>query len=167
MGSDTGQGAGGPGKGGGRRRRARLAAVQALYQIELTGAPVPTTIVEFRRHRLHGELDGVRMDDIDPDFFAELVTGVGQNRTELDRSIARVLTPDWPLERLDSVLRSILRAATFELSHRPDTPGRVVISEYLAITDSFFSGREPALVNGVLDAIARTTGAGDPRPASP
>jgi N utilization substance protein B len=76
-----------------------------------------------------------------------------------------VLTPDWPLERLDSVLRSILRAATFELSHRPDTPGRVVISEYLAITDSFFSGREPALVNGVLDAIARTTG--DPRPASP
>jgi N utilization substance protein B len=166
MASDTGQGAGGPGKGGSRRRRARLAAVQALYQIELTGAPVPTTIVEFRRHRLQGELDGLRMDDIDPDFFAELVTGVGQNRPELDRSIVGVLTPDWPLERLDSVLRSILRAAAFELTHRPETPGRVVISEYMAITDSFFSGREPALVNGVLDAIARRAGAGDPRPAS-
>ena len=63
-------------------------------------------------------------------------------------------------------MRSILRAATFELSHRPETPGRVVISEYMAITDSFFSGREPALVNGVLDAIARRAGAGDPRPAS-
>ena len=166
MASDTGQGAGGPGKGGSRRRRARLAAVQALYQIELTGAPVPTTIVEFRRHRLQGELDGLRMDDIDPDFFAELVTGVGQNRAELDRAITGVLTPDWPLERLDSVLRSILRAAAFELTHRPETPGRVVISEYMAITDSFFSGREPALVNGVLDAIARRAGAGDPRPAS-
>lgn len=149
-----------------RRGAARLAAVQALYQIELTGAPVPTTIVEFRRHRLQGELDGLRMDDIDPDFFAELVTGVGQNRAELDRAITGVLTPDWPLERLDSVLRSILRAAAFELTHRPETPGRVVISEYMAITDSFFSGREPALVNGVLDAIARRAGAGDPRPAS-
>jgi N utilization substance protein B len=166
MSADTDRGAAGPGKGGSRRRRARLAAVQALYQIELTGAAVPTTIVEFRRHRLQGELDGLRMDDIDPDFFAELVTGVGQHRAELDRAIVGVLTPDWPLERLDSVLRSIQRAGAFELSHRPDTPARVVISEYMAITDSFFSGREPALVNGVLDAIARSAGAGDPRPAS-
>ena len=152
--------------GGSRRRRARLAAVQALYQIELTGAAAPTTIAEFRRHRLQGEVDGLPMDDIDPDFFAELVTGVGQNRPDLDRRIVGVLTPDWPLERLDSVLRSILRAGAFELAHHPQTPARVVISEYMAITDSFFSGREPALVNGVLDAIARRTGAGDPRPAS-
>lgn len=164
--SQSGQGAAGPGKVGSRRRRARLAAVQALYQIELTGAPAPTTIVEFRRHRLQGDLDGVRMDDIDADFFAELVTGVGQNRAELDRRIASVLTPDWPIERLDSVLRSILRAGAFELSHHEDTPAKVVISEYMAIADSFFSGREPALVNGVLDAISRRLGAGDPRPAS-
>jgi N utilization substance protein B len=150
--------AGRGGKGASRRRRARLAAVQALYQIELTGAPAPTTIAEFRRHRLNGELDGLPMDDIDPDLFAALVTGVGQNRAELDRRIATVLTPDWPLERLDSVLRSILRAGAFELEHQPDTPGGVVISEYMAITDSFFSGREPALVNGVLDSIARGTG---------
>lgn len=154
----------GVGKGGNRRRRARLAAVQALYQIELTGAAAPTTIAEFRRHRLNSELDGLRMDDIDPDFFAALVTGVGQNRAELDRRITGVLTPDWPLERLDSVLRSILRAGAFELGHQPDTPARVVISEYMAITDSFFSGREPALVNGVLDSIARHAGAGDARP---
>jgi N utilization substance protein B len=155
----------GSGKSGSRRRRARLAAVQALYQIDLTGAPAPTTIVEFRRHRLQGDMDGLPMDDIDPDFFAELVTGVGQNRPDLDRRIAGVLTPDWPLERLDTVLRSILRAGAFELSHHPQTPAKVVISEYMAITDSFFSGREPALVNGVLDGIARRSEAGDPRPA--
>jgi N utilization substance protein B len=155
----------GSGKSGSRRRRARLAAVQALYQIDLTGAPAPTTIVEFRRHRLQGDMDGLPMDDIDPDFFAELVTGVGQNRPDLDRRIAGVLTPDWPLERLDTVLRSILRAGAFELSHHPQTPAKVVISEYMAITASFCSGREPALVNGVLDGIARRSEAGDPRPA--
>ena len=155
----------GSGKSGSRRRRARLAAVQALYQIDLTGAPAPTTIVEFRRHRLQGDMDGLPMDDIDPDFFAELVTGVGQNRPDLDRRIAGVLTPDWPLERLDTVLRSILRAGAFELSHHPQTPAKVVISEYMAITDSFFSGREAALVNGVLDGIARRSAPGDPRPA--
>jgi N utilization substance protein B len=164
MSSET-ERAAGPGKGGSRRRRARLAAVQALYQIELTGAAAPTTIAEFRRHRLQGDEDGLPMDDIDPDFFAELVTGVGQNRPDLDRRIAGVLTPDWPLERLDSVLRSILRAGAYELAHHPETPAKVVISEYMAITDSFFSGREPALVNGVLDGIARKPGAGDLRPA--
>ncbi len=155
-----------PVKTGGRRRRARLAAVQALYQIELTGAASPNIIAEFRRHRLQGDVDGVPMDDIDPEFFEELVTGVGQNRSELDRRIVGVLTPDWPLERIDIVLLSILRAGAFELAFRPDTPAKVVISEYVAIADSFFCGREPALVNGVLDGLARKSGAVEPRPAS-
>ena len=154
-------------KPGSRRRRARLAAVQALYQIELTGSPAPTAIAEFRRHRLSGDLDGVPMDDIDPEFFAELVTGVGQHRSELDRRIAGALTPDWPLERLDTVLRAILRAASFELLCCPQTPAKVAISEYMAITDSFFSGREPALVNGVLDTISRKAGAGEAHTATP
>lgn len=153
-----GEGAG-QGRSGGRRRRSRLAAVQALYQIELTGAPAASAIAEFRRHRMKGELDGVPMDDLDAEFFAELVAGVGENRPELDRRISSVLTPDWPLERLDAVLRSILRAGAFELAHRDQTPVGVVISEYMAIADSFFSGREPALVNGVLDGIARRSGA--------
>ncbi len=156
--AQDGEGAG-QGRSGGRRRRARLAAVQALYQIDLTGAPASTAIAEFRRHRMQGELDGVPMDDLDAEFFAELVAGVGENRPELDRRIAAVLTPDWPLERLDTVLRSILRAGAFELAHRSQTPVGVVISEYLAIAESFFSGREPALVNGVLDGIARRSGA--------
>ena len=143
---------------GGRRRRARLAAVQALYQIELTGAPAPGTVSEFRRHRLSGEVDGIPMDDIDPDFFAALVTGIGERRAELDRRIAGVLTPDWPLERLDNVLRAILRAGAFELLAQPGTPAKVVITEYMTIADSFFVGRETALVNAVLAALARQSG---------
>lgn len=158
--------AGGASTPGNRRRRARLAAVQALYQLELTGASAPAIVNEFRRHRLSGETDGVSMDDIDVEFFAELVTGVGQNRAELDRRVAGVLTPDWPLERLDAVLRAILRAGAFELACRSDTPAKVAISEYLAIADSFFSGREPALVNGVLDSLARQLGDPRSRPAS-
>jgi transcription antitermination protein NusB len=154
-------------KPGSRRRRARLAAVQALYQIELTGNPVPTTIAEFRRYRLSGDLDGVPMDDIDPELFAELATGVGQHRPELDRRIAGALTPDWPLERLDTVLRAILRAASYELLHCSETPAKVVISEYMALADSFFSGREPALVNGVLDTISRKAAASGAGTASP
>jgi N utilization substance protein B len=66
------------------------------------------------------------------------------------------LTPDWPLARLDSVLRAILRAGAFELVHRADVPARVIISEYTAIAYAFFTGREPALANGVLDRLART-----------
>ena len=158
------------GKPGGRRRRSRLAAVQALYQIELTGQGVPTTIAEFRRHRLSGDLDGVPMDDIDPEFFTMLVTGIGQHRAELDRRIAAALTPDWPLERLDRVLRAILRAGAFELIHSAELPPKIAISEYMAITDSFFSGREPALVNGVLDRLARDAGrnaGAEPHPAGP
>jgi N utilization substance protein B len=116
---------------------------------------------------LSGDLDGVPMDDIDPEFFAVIVTGVGQHRSELDRRIAGALTPDWPLERLDTVLRAILRAASYELLHCSETPAKVIISEYMALADSFFSGREPALVNGVLDTIAHTTGAGGASMAPP
>jgi len=103
----------------------------------------------------------------DPEFFAELATGVGQHRPELDRRIAGALTPDWPLERLDTVLRAILRAASYELLHCSETPAKVVISEYMALADSFFSGREPALVNGVLDTISRKAAAGGAGTASP
>ena len=86
---------------------------------------------------------------------AALVMGIGERRAELDRRIVGVMTPDWPLERLDAVLRAILRAGAFELVARPETPAKVVISEYMAIADSFFEGRETALVNAVLDALAR------------
>jgi len=140
---------------GGRRRRARLAAVQALYQMELTGASAPTIIAEFRRHRLSGELDGVPMEDSDVTFFIELVSGAGARQPEIDRQIAAALTPEWPIDRLDAVLRAILRAGACELALCTDLPPKVTISEYMAVADSFFGAREPALVNAVLDHLAR------------
>ncbi|HUZ71572.1 MAG TPA: transcription antitermination factor NusB [Stellaceae bacterium] len=141
---------------GRRRTAARLAAVQALYQLELAGASVDSVISEFVHHRLGRDGEGDGFGDADPGFFAALVRGAAARHDELDRLIAAALTPEWPLERLESVLRAILRAGAYELLACPDVPVPVVISEYLDIGHAFFGGREPGLVNGVLDRLART-----------
>jgi transcription antitermination protein NusB len=145
-----------PRSGAATRRRsvARLAAVQALYQIDLSGAPPETVVAEFLKHRLGREIDGEQYGEADPALFADIVRGTIERQADLDRAIAAVLTPDWPLERLETVLRAVLRAGAFELMARPDVPAPVAISEYLDIAHAFFSGKEPGLVNGVLDKLA-------------
>ncbi len=142
--------------GGRRRSVARLAAVQALYQIEMGGETSDRVVAEFVKHRLDQEVDGDSYGEADPLLFGELVRGVTERRADLDGMISAVLTPDWPLERLEVILRAILRAGTFELFARKDVPARVVISEYLDVGHAFFAGKEPGMVNGVLDRLART-----------
>lgn len=141
---------------GRRRTAARLAAVQALYQIEVTGASPANTVGEFLRHRFSAQAEGENFGAADEALFAVLVEGTCARRSELDDHIAAALTPDWPLERLEIILRAILRAGAYELLARPDVPARVAISEYLDIAHAFFAGKEPGLVNGVLDRLART-----------
>jgi transcription antitermination protein NusB len=141
----------------GRKRTAsRLAAVQALYQIDLTGASPATAIIEFTRHNLGGNTPDESFGDADNQLFAELVEGTAARREDIDRGISSVLTADWPLERLEIILRAILRVAVYELLARPGVPARVIISEYLDIAHAFFAGKEPGLVNGVLDRLARS-----------
>ena len=144
--------------GGGRRRSvARLAAVQALYQLEANPEAEPEIVVrEFARHRFGEEIDGGQLAEADPALFADIVRGAAADREQLDSAISAALTPEWPLARLDSVLRALLRAGAYELSHRRDVPPRVAISEYTAIAYAFFSGKEPGLANGVLDRLARS-----------
>ncbi len=136
-----------------RRRAARLAAVQALYQIELTSDPVDAVAREFLEHRLGRERD----DEIEADqsLFADIVQGVASRRRELDALIASVLVEGWTVERLELVLKLILRAGAYELQSRPDVPARVCITEYVDLTHAFFDGKEPGLTNGVLDHLAR------------
>lgn len=143
---------------GRRRTAARLAAVQALYQVDLAGVSPAIVIAEFIKHRLSRESAGEGEDFGLPDekLFANVVEGVSARREEVDQHIAAALTPDWPLERLEVILRAILRAGAYELMARPDVPTRVVISEYLDIAHAFFTGKEPGLINGVLDRLART-----------
>jgi N utilization substance protein B len=146
---------------GGRRRNARLAAVQALYQIELSDTPadaperIERIIREFARYRLGQEIDGEQLGEADEALFADIVRGATARRGEIDAILARGLSADWPIERLEAILRAILRAGAYELLARTDVPARVVISEYLEVAHAFFSGKEPALVNGVLDRLGR------------
>lgn len=141
---------------GRRRTAARLAAVQALYQIEVAGATPANAVGEFLRHHLGREGEGEDFGAADEHLFADLVEGTCARREELDRAISAALTPDWPLERLEITLRAILRAGAYELLARPEVPARVAITEYVDIAHAFFSGKEPGFVNGVLDRLART-----------
>jgi len=145
-----------PAEPGRRRSAARLAAVQALYQMEIAGTTPANVIGEFVRHRFGRDSGEGEFGAADEFFFADLVEGAAARRDEVDRAIAAALTPDWPLERLEVTLRAILRAGAYEIIARPDVPPRVSITEYLDIAHAFFAGKEPGLVNGVLDRLART-----------
>ena len=138
-----------------QRASARLAAVQALYQMELADSTPEQVIREFIELRLKEDVDGLGLAEPDRRLLGELVRGVAAERDDLDDMLAAVLDEDWPVERLEPLLLVLLRAGAYELSARPGVPVRVVISEYLAVADAFFSAKEPAMVNGVLDRIAR------------
>ena len=136
------------------RRTARLAAVQAIYQMELSGADAESVASEFIAHRFEHEPEMRPAGPADEAFFAAIVRGVPEHQVEIDKSIAKCLTAEWRLERVDSILRAILRAGAFEFIARRDVPARVVIDEYLEISHAFFSGDEPGFVNAVLDRLA-------------
>lgn len=141
---------------GGARAAARLGAVQALYQIEQSGSADPRLVVEeFRSHRLGKEVEGDLYAAADEALFEDIVLGATDRRTEIDEALGGALAAGWPLPRLDSVLRAILRAATYELLARPDIPTKVIINEYVDMAHAFDGGAEPAFVNGVLDRLGR------------
>ncbi len=135
---------------------ARLAAVQGLYQMDLTGARPPMVLFEFGLRGMTPELDtkDFQTPEMDRARFERLVRGVADQKDSLDSTLITALPPEWPLERLDSVMRAILRAGIFELIHMTEIPARVVIDEYVDIAHAFFGGKEPAMINGVLDHLA-------------
>ncbi|MEX0852126.1 MAG: transcription antitermination factor NusB [Bauldia sp.] len=142
-------------RGANQRGAARLAAVQALYQMDVGGITLPDVLAEFETYRLGKEVDGDRYRDADTAFFRDIVGGAVRDQRQLDPAINAVLVRGWPLTRIDATLRAILRAGAFELSGRPDVPARVVITEYVDVAKAFYGGEIPAMVNAVLDALAR------------
>lgn len=141
---------------GGARSAARLAAVQALYQIEQSGEADPERVVaEFIRHRLGQEIDGALFAEPDRDLFRDIVIGTMARCEEIDAHLAAVLKAGWTLARLQSVLRSALRAGIYELMARPDIPTAVVIDEYLDIIRAFMDDAETGFANGILDRLGR------------
>lgn len=143
-----------------RRSAARLAAVQALYQVELSGATPDGILIDFLRDRI-GETRGAEAADaepmIEPDgaLFGEVVRGTLADKALLDEMIGNALNDGWTVDRLEAILRAILRAGAYELRHRSDVPPKVAITEYVDVAHAFYSGPEPGLINAVLDRIAR------------
>ncbi|MFZ5746500.1 MAG: transcription antitermination factor NusB [Pseudomonadota bacterium] len=137
------------------RAAARLAAVQALYQLEMEATPLPQLLAEFHQHRLGAVIEDVEYADADVFFFDDIVKGVDARRDEIDRLIESKLAEGWSLDRLDKPMRQILRAGAYELIARNDVPTGAVISEYLDVADAFYDRREKGFANGLLDAIAK------------
>ena len=148
-----------------RHSAARLAAIQALYQIDLTGAGVAQVLDEFPRIKIDEE-DG-NLAVARPRMFQELVRGVVNRGAELDGLLAPLIAEGWSLERLEIILSCILRAGAFELVARSNVPARVVITEYVDLAHAFFAGGERAMVNGVLDRLARDVRPGELEARSP
>lgn len=141
-----------------KRRAARFGAVQALYQIELSGADPEIVIAEFERHRLSDLLEPLDIEDqppkVDRAWFADVTRGAWRMAPELDPLIEATLAAGWSLVRAGYLLRAFLRAGAFELAGRPDVPPGVVVNEYVALAHAFLSNDEAGFVNAVLDRLA-------------
>jgi transcription antitermination protein NusB len=138
-----------------RRGAARLAAVQALYQMDIAGTGSNEILAQFEKHWIGREVEGNQYLPAEAAFFREVVNGVVREQRSLDPLIDAVLAQTWPLKRIETILRAVLRAGTFELGHRNDVPARVVVAEYVDVANAFVDRDETGMVNAVLDQLAR------------
>ena len=153
--ADSKKSAGAPEKKANRRGAARLAAVQALYQMDIAGAGINDIFAEFESHWLGNEVEGDTYLPAEAAFFRDIVSGVVRDQKKLDPLIDEALSKGWPLKRIEAILRAVLRAGAYELEHRKDVPGRVVVSEYVDVANAFVDREETGMVNAVLDQIGR------------
>ena len=144
-----------------KRGAARLAAVQALYQMDISGAGLNEILAEFESHWLGREVEGAQYLPAEAAFFRDIVRGVVAEQRQLDPMIDVVLSGGWPLKRVEALLRAVLRAGAYELGHRTDVPARVVVSEYVDVANAFVEPDETGMVNAVLDQLARQLRAGE------
>jgi transcription antitermination protein NusB len=144
-----------------QRSAARLAAVQALYQMEVSGKGIAETLAEFESFWIGGEVEGAQYETAELAFFRDVLGGVLADQGPIDRAIDRTLAKTWPLARVDSVMRAILRAGAYELMKRKDIPARVVIKEYVDVAGAFFGHDEAGMINAVLDTLARQFRSGE------
>ena len=138
-----------------RRSAARLAAVQALYQMDIAGAGVVDVLAEFEAHWIGQEVEGIEYKPAEEAFFRDIVGGVVREQRAIDPKVDRALAEGWPLKRVDAILRAILRAGAYELTERRDIPPKVTITEYVDVAHAFLDREEAGMVNAVLDTLAR------------
>lgn len=137
------------------RAAARLGAVQALYQMDIAGTDVGETLAQFSSRAAGDDFEDGQCGEADYKHLREVVDGVVREQPTIDPAVDRILDSNWPLHRLDTTVRAILRAAAYELMFMEKVPARVAISEYVDVAAAFFGDEEPKFVNGVLDRLAR------------
>lgn len=137
------------------RSAARLAAVQALYQMDMEDIGLARLLGQFHEHRLGKEIEDAQYAEADVDFFDDVVAGVDARREEIDALIETKLGEQWKIGRLDKTMLQLLRAGSYELIARPDVPTAAVIDEYVDVAHAFFDGKDAKFVNGLLDAVAK------------
>ena len=145
----------------GRRSAARLAAAQALYQMEVADKGLADILAEFEAHWIGQEVEGDQYNPAELAFFRDIVSGVQRDQLAIDRGLDDALAKGWPLRRIEALMRAILRAAYYELRSRADVPARVVIMEYVDVAGAFYGREESGMINAVLDALARQTRAAE------
>jgi N utilization substance protein B len=160
------QSAGSDARKANKRGAARLAAVQALYQMDLAATGLNEILGEFERHWIGREVEGAQYLPAEAAFFRDVVTGVVREQRKLDPLIDEALAERWPLKRIEAILRAVLRAGAYELDHRRDVPARVVVSEYADVAAAFVERDETGMVNAVLDQLARKLRAAEFGPAA-
>jgi len=138
-----------------RRSAARLAAVQALYQMEIAGTGLPDVLTEYESHWIGQNVDGQQHPEAEAAYFRDIVSGVLREQRTLDPLVDEALSNGWPLKRVEAVLRAVLRAGAYELSYKPDVPARAAVSEYVNVAGAFLDSDETGMVNAVLDGLAR------------
>ena len=138
-----------------RRSNARLAIVQALYQMEVAGKGLHEIFAEFEAHWMGREIEGEQYKPAEVGYFREILQGVLEEQITIDRDIDAAMLGGWPLARIETVMRAILRAGAYELLRRKDVPMRVVIKEYVDVAGAFFGPTESGMINAVLDRLAR------------
>jgi N utilization substance protein B len=153
-----------PGRGprkANQRGAARLAAVQALYQMDVAGTGLNDILAEFESHWIGQEVEGEQYLPAEQAFFRDIVGGVLREQKVLDPLIDAAIARDWPLKRIEAVMRAVLRAGAYELAHRKDVPGRVIISEYADVAAAFVERDEIGMINAVLDRLGRQSRASE------
>lgn len=137
------------------RSAARLAAVQALYQMEIAAKGLNEVFAEFESHWMGREIEGDQYKPAESKLFRAIVNGVLEEQIPIDRKVDELLADGWPLKRIEAIMRAVLRAGAFELVHKPETPVRVAISEYVDIASAFLDRDEVGMINAVLDRLAK------------
>jgi N utilization substance protein B len=148
------------------RAASRLAATQALYQMDVAAKGINEILAEFETYWIGREIEGDQYKPAEIEFFRDILNGVLGNQAPIDQLIDATLAGGWPLARVEAVMRAVLRAATYELRKRKDIPARVVITEYVDVAAAFLGREETGMINAVLDKIARELRADEFEPRS-